>query len=84
MPFKKGAHNDVDFYQNCWQGRWKCNLVDLIQWVDIDSLAFSFLVRKNTTMNNTITINDVHGSWAKTNIDVVNVVTSYKFDHHDN
>jgi len=35
-------------------------------------------------MNNTITINDVHSSRAKTNIDVVNVVTTYKFDHHDN
>jgi hypothetical protein len=55
-----------------------------MQWVDIDSIAFSFLVRKNTTMNNTITISDVHGSQAKTNIDVANVVTTYKFDHHDN
>ncbi len=84
MPFKKGAHNDVEFYQNCRQGWWKCNLVDLMQLVDIDSISFSFLVRKNTTMNNTITISDVHGSWAKTNIDVVNVITTYKFDHHDN
>jgi hypothetical protein len=55
-----------------------------MQWVDVDSISFSFLVRKNTTMNNTITISDVHGSWAKTNIDVINVVTTYKFDHHDN
>jgi hypothetical protein len=84
VPFKKGAHDDVKFYQNYWQGRWKCNLIYLMQWVDIDSIACSFLVRKNTTMNNTITINDLHGSWAKTNIDVVNVVTTYKFDHHDN
>jgi len=84
LPFKKGAHNDVDFYQNYWQGRWKYNRVNLMQWVDIDSIAFSFLVRKNTTMNNTITISDVHGSQVKINIDVVNVVTTYKFDHHDN
>jgi len=35
-------------------------------------------------MNNTITISEVHDSWAKTNIDVINVVTTYKFDHHDN
>jgi hypothetical protein len=55
-----------------------------MQWVNIDSIAFSFIVRKNTTMSNNITISDVHGSQAKTNIDGVNVVTTYKFDHHDN
>jgi hypothetical protein len=29
------------------------------------------LVRKNTTMKNLIKINDVHGSWARANINVV-------------
>jgi hypothetical protein len=42
--------------------------------VDIDSIAFLFCARKNTTMNNTIIISDVHGTWAKVNIDVANEV----------
>ncbi len=45
-----------------------------MQWVDIDFIAFSFLARKNTTLNNIITISDVHDSQIKTNIDVANEV----------
>jgi hypothetical protein len=33
---KKGTHNNVKSYQDYWQGRWKCNLIDPMQWVDID------------------------------------------------
>jgi hypothetical protein len=43
-----------------------------MQWVDINSIVISFLARKNTTMNNIITISDVHASWGRTNIDVAN------------
>jgi hypothetical protein len=49
-----------------------------MQWVDIDSIAFSFPIRKNTTMNNIITISDVHASWGRANIDVVNEVNHMK------
>jgi hypothetical protein len=45
-----------------------------MEWVDIDSFAFSFPTRKNKTMNNIITINDVHASQATTNINVANDV----------
>ncbi len=45
-----------------------------MQWVDIDFVAFSFLARKNTTLNNIITISDVHDNQIKTNIDVANEV----------
>jgi hypothetical protein len=38
-PCKKGTHNDVELYQDYWQGRWKCNLTYPTQWVDIDSIA---------------------------------------------
>ncbi len=41
---------------------------------DIDFTAFSFPTKKNTTMNNIITINDVHASWTRANIDVANEV----------
>jgi hypothetical protein len=72
--FKKGACNDVELYQDCWEVKWKCNLVDPMQWVNIDFIMFSFPTRKNTTMNNIIMINDVHASWARSNIDVANEV----------
>jgi hypothetical protein len=62
VPFKKWTHNDVELYQGCWEGKWNCNLLDPMQWVDIDFIAFSFPIRKNTTMNNIITISDVHVS----------------------
>jgi hypothetical protein len=45
-----------------------------MQWVDIDYIVFSFLARKNTTMDNIIMIYDLHASWAGANIDVVNEV----------
>ncbi len=35
-----------------------------MQWVDIDYIAFSFHAKKNTTMDNIITISDVHASWV--------------------
>jgi hypothetical protein len=37
-------------------------------------ISFSFFARKITTMNNTITISDVHGSQTKTNIDAMNEI----------
>jgi len=74
VPFKKWARNDVELYQGYWEGKWKCNLSDPMQWVDIDSIAFSFPTRKNTTMNNVVMISDVHASQARANIDVANKV----------
>jgi hypothetical protein len=41
-----------------------------MQCLDIDSIAFLFCARKNTMVNNTITISDVHGTWVEVNIDV--------------
>jgi hypothetical protein len=48
--------------------------MDPMQWVAIDSIAFFFPARKNTTMNSIITINDVHANLGRTNIDVANEV----------
>ncbi len=42
--------------------------------MEIDSITFSFPVRKYTTMNNIITISDVHVSQTRANIDVANEV----------
>ncbi len=62
VPFKKGTCNDAKLYQDCWEQKWKCNLANPLHWVDIDSISFSFPDRKNTTMNNIITISDAHVS----------------------
>jgi hypothetical protein len=33
---KKGANIDErHLYEDCWNGKWKCNFVDLEQWLDI-------------------------------------------------
>jgi hypothetical protein len=58
-----------------------------MQWADIKLMAFSFPTRKNTIMNNTITISDMHGNRARTNIDVgndINHIQYINFYHHDN
>ncbi len=74
VPLKKGAHNNAKLNQDYWQGKWKCNLTDPIQQADIDTIAFSLPTRKNTTMNNIITISDMHCSLVKSNIDVANEI----------
>jgi hypothetical protein len=45
-----------------------------MQWADIKLMAISFPTRKNTIVNNTITISDMHGNRARTNIDVGNEI----------
>jgi len=32
---RKGTKNDKKLYHNCWWNEWKCNHVDLKQWVEI-------------------------------------------------
>jgi hypothetical protein len=62
VMLKKSAMINVKLYWNCWRGKWKCNLNDPMQWLNIKSIAFSFHSRKNIIINNTITISDVHAS----------------------
>jgi hypothetical protein len=74
MLLKKGTMNNVKLYLDYWRGKWKCNLSDPMQWLDIDSIAFLFPSRKNITMNSTITISDVHVSHVRTNIEKINAL----------
>ncbi len=55
-------------------GKWKCNLNDPMQWLNLNFVAFSFHSKKNIFVNNTITSSDVHANWAKTNIDEANAL----------
>jgi hypothetical protein len=45
-----------------------------MQWLNFNSIAFSLLSRKKMIVNNTITISDVHASWARANIEEVNAL----------
>jgi hypothetical protein len=69
---RKGARNDRKLYQDYWVSKWKCNLVDPKQWVDISSVLFSFVARNNVTFNNIIMINANCATKAKQNLDVAN------------
>jgi len=34
-------------YEDCWNGKWKCNFANLEQLLDISIVLFSFLAQKN-------------------------------------
>jgi hypothetical protein len=59
-------------YEDCWNGKWKCNLTDLKQWLDIST----FLVWKNTTNKSQINILAIYAIKAKDNFDVTNASTN--------
>ncbi len=41
---KKGSNLDEQcLYEDCWNGKWKCNLADLEYWFKIVVVLFSFL-----------------------------------------
>ncbi len=69
---EKRRKNDRKLYPDCWVSKWKCNLVDPKQWVDISSVLFSFPTRNNVTINSIIMINVNHVTKAKQNFDVTN------------
>lgn len=67
---KKGVKNDEELYCDHWLSKWKCNLGDPKQWVDI-LFVFSF-AKSNMTINSIVTISVTHASKARANLDVVN------------
>jgi len=71
---KKGSKlNERHLYVNCWNGKWKCNLAYLEQWLDISAICFSFSVQKNTTNKSQINILATYASRAKVNLNATNV-----------
>jgi len=73
VPMKKGSKLDErHLYENCWNGKWKCNWVDLEQWLEISAILFSFPIQKNTTNKSQISIPIVYASRAKINFDAIN------------
>jgi hypothetical protein len=75
--YEKGSNLDEQhLYEDCWNGKWKCNLVDLEQWLDISAFNFSFLAWKNTTNKSQINILAIYAIRAKHNFDVTNASTN--------
>jgi hypothetical protein len=63
-------------YEDCWNGKWKRNLVNSKQWLDISAIPFSFLAWKNTTNKSQISILTTYVSRAKVNLDATNASTN--------
>ncbi len=74
---KKGSNLDErHLYENCWNGKWKCNFKNLEQWFDISIILFFFPTQKNKTNMSQIIISTTNASRLKVNFDVVNVLNS--------
>jgi hypothetical protein len=55
-----------------YNGKWKCNLAYLKQWLNISTIFFSFPTWKNTTNKCQISIPTTYASKAKVNLDAAN------------
>jgi len=56
VPMKKGINLDErHLYENCWNGKWKFNFVDIKQWLHI-FLFFRVFSLKNVSNKSHITI----------------------------
>jgi hypothetical protein len=74
---KKGSNLDErHLYEDCWNGKWKCNLVYLRQWLDISTILLYLLVWKNTRNKSQINILVIYAGRAKVNFDVTNASTN--------
>ncbi len=57
VPMKKGSKLDEwHLYEDCCNGKWKCNLANLKQWLDILAIFSYFLSQKNTSSKSQISI----------------------------
>jgi hypothetical protein len=39
---KRSNIDEQHLYEDCWNGKWKRNVVDLKQWLDVSTFFFSF------------------------------------------
>jgi hypothetical protein len=64
-------------YENCWKGKWKCNLADREQWLEIANILLSFPSWKNTTNKSQMTIPDNCSSQSKVNLEAANASNNF-------
>jgi hypothetical protein len=62
------------FLTNCWVNKWKCNLADPKQWVNISNVLLSFFTTSNVTINSSIMISVNHATKTKQSLDVTNEI----------
>jgi len=68
--------DEQHLYENCYNGKWKCNLIDPKQWLNISAILLSFLVQKNTTNKSQINIHAIYVGRVKVNFNVANASTN--------
>ncbi len=65
-------HLDEDY----WNGKWKCNLANLEQWLDISTILLSFHAQKNTRNKGQINILVAYAGTCKVNLNVTNALNN--------
>jgi hypothetical protein len=60
--------DEQHLYEDCWNGKWKCNLANLGQCLDILAILFSFPAWKNTVNKNEINILATYATTVKVNL----------------
>ncbi len=74
---KKGSNLDErHLYEDYWNGKWKCNLIDFRQWLDILTILLYFPIQKNVRNKNQISILTIYVGRTKVNFDVIDVLTN--------
>jgi hypothetical protein len=72
VPMKKGKKLDKQhLYEDCWNGKWKCNFADLEQWLDISCIYFLFPTQKKSNKIKFFIL-FAYANRAKINFDVTN------------
>jgi hypothetical protein len=74
VPTRKRARIDRKLYQDFGVNKWKCNLANPKQWVDISFVMFSFLARNIIIINSIIMINVNNVIKAEQNLNAINEI----------
>ncbi len=77
VPMKKASNLDEQhLYEDCWNGKWKCNLIDLEWWLKILVVLSSFPTWKNTTNKSQINIPQSFAFWIRVNLEATNAFSN--------
>jgi threonine/homoserine/homoserine lactone efflux protein len=61
---KEEARNERELFRACRLSKWKCNLTNPKQWVNISSILFFFLVRNIVMLNSIVMISAIDATQA--------------------
>jgi len=74
VPMKRGSN--LDEQHLCEDCKWKCNLTNPEQWLNISVVHFSFPIQKNRTKKSQISIPMSFVFQVKVNLEVVNAFSN--------